>query len=77
MSDPVKPRMAGREWGMGNGEWGMYMYLAMGCILVHSNTNVKEKVYNYSAYTVRRMVRLYYCQTRIPMQGKRVYGDVR
>ena len=49
--DPVKPGMAGREWGMGNGEWGMYMYLAMGCILVHSNTNVKEKVYNYSAYT--------------------------
>ena len=64
---------------MGNGErgMGMYIYLAMGCILVHSNTNVKEKVYNYSAYTVRRMVRLYYCQTRIPMQGKRVYGDVR
>ena len=42
--DPVKPGMAGREWGM-------YMYVAMGCILVHSNTNVKEKVYNYSAYT--------------------------
>ncbi len=43
--------MVGREWGMGNGEWGMYMYLAMGCILVQGNTNVKEKVYNYSAYT--------------------------
>ena len=21
--DPVKPGMAGREWGTGNGEWGM------------------------------------------------------
>ena len=54
MSGPRKTRngrkgMGNGERGMGNGEWGMY--LAMGCILVHSNTNVKEKVYNYSTYT--------------------------